>query len=348
MAGISKVLFELVSIIMSILMSFGAITTPAADDIIKQINDDASLKFVLTGDPQVCNYNPSREMSLISLSEDIKQAEVELDAFIIAGDIVENGFQDEFDRITEDITGINAKHFIMAAGNHDIRLRDYEQSSQRILNFMNNLNDPIYAQQSLNYIYEINGYSFIVLSSDAHAFEKGKFGDATLQWFNLALKETTGKGKPVFVITHQPLAEGHGLPNAWGTSSNPAKDPLPEYKSAIYKENGDYDYTGSIGDSSNEIFDILTTYEDVFFITGHLHTGFGNYTYQTIDAEKNIQGINLPSVGIANKDGTYNNTGIGMYVEVTPSKVIFYARDFANGKYVNADQFDRAIAEFAY
>ncbi len=348
MANISKALFELISIIMSLLMSFGAITTPAADDVIKQINEDANIKFVLTGDPQVCNYNPSRETSLISLSKDLMQAETEFDAFIVAGDIAENGFQEEYDRIYEDIKGINCKNFLMISGNHDIRIRDYEQSTARILNLMNSLNAPENAQQSLNYVYEINGYKFISLCSDKSAFEKGSFSDATLQWLNLALKAETGKGKPVFVIAHQPLAEGHGLPNAWGTQSNPAKEPLPEYKSAIYKENGDYDYTGSIGDSSNEIFDILTTYEDVFFITGHLHTCFGNYTYQTLDEEKNVQGINLPSVGIANKDGTYNNTGTGLYVEITDSKVIFYARDFENGRYVTTDEFDRAVAEFTF
>ncbi len=339
MANISKVLFELVSIIMSLLMSFGAITTPAADDIIKQINEDANLKFVVTGDPQVCDYNPSREANLIALSNDILQAETELDAFIIAGDIAENGMQDEFDRVYEDINAFNCKNFIMAAGNHDIRLREYDQCKERFLNFMNSLNAPENAQQDLHYSYEVNGYTFLVMGSDKADFEKATINDEQLQWLNLALKAE--EGKPVFVICHYPLAESHGLPNTWGSANNPATE-----KPADFTRKDSYDETGSIGDATNDIYDIISKYENVFFITGHLHTGLGYYTYQTIDAANNVQGINVPSAGIDNKDGVYNNPGTGMYVEVTDDEVIFYSRDFANGKYLTADQFDEAVKVF--
>ena len=229
----------------------------------------------------------------------------------------------------------------MAAGNHDIRLREYEQCKGRFLGFMNSFNEEANHKDTLSYTYEVNGYTFIVMASDESEFEEAYISDAQLQWLNLTLKEKTAEGKPVFVICHYPLAEGHGLPNTWGSS-----DSQPTEKPGDYVRKVDYDYTGSIGAASNEVYDIITSYKNVFFITGHLHTGFGYYTYQTIDAENNVQGINVPSAGIDNKDGVYNNPGTGVYVEVTDSEVIFYARDFANGKYLTEKEFEEAVVKY--
>ncbi len=347
MAGISNVLYEFVSIIMSILLSLGVIVTPGTDQLITQINADAKLQFVVGGDPQVCNYNPSRETSLIAMCDDIMNAETTLDAFIIAGDIAENGFQDEFDRVKTDIEALPTDHFIMAAGNHDIRLRDYNQCVERFYGFMNSLNEgkenaQIQTQtDKLNYVYDVNGYKFVVMGSDKASFEEAFISDAQLQWLNITLKELTANGDPVFVICHYPLAESHGLPNTWGSANSKPTQNLP-----TYNPTGDEEETGSIGGTSKEIYDIISSYKNVFFITGHLHTGFGYYTYQTISEENNVQGINVPSMGIDNKDGTYNNPGTAVYVEVTDSKVIFYARDFAQGKYLTTAEFPDAVMEY--
>ena len=341
MSHFSNAIFQLISWIMSLLMSFGAVATPTTNDVIKQINDDANLKMVITGDPQICNYNPSREVNFLGFCQDILNAQTELDAFVVAGDIAENGFQDEFDRVYEDIKDFNCKNFIFAAGNHDIRLREYAQCKERILGFMNSLNAEENHKDELWYSYEINGYTFIVIASESAEFEEADITDAQLQWLNLTLKEATANGKPAFVVTHYPLAESHGLPNTWGSS-----DSKPTEKPGDYVRKVDYDYIGSIGAASNEVYDIITSYKNVFFITGHLHTGFGYYTYQTIDAKNNVQGINVPSAGINNKDGVYNNPGTGVYVEVTDSEVIFYARDFANGKYLTEKEFEEAVVKY--
>ncbi len=345
MEALSNLFYEIMAVIMSFLLSVGGIVTPPTDDLIENKKDNVLVDFVLAADPQVCNYNPSREANLVAFSQDILNSELELDAFILAGDIAENGFQSEFDRIFTNISEFNTKNFIIAAGNHDIRLREYEQSRDRILTFMNDLNKGNNPQTSLYYKYDVEGYTFLVIGSDKSEFETNYISDAQLQWLNLELKAATAEGKPVFVICHQPLAEGHGLPLTWGSTDNkPEGTDCPDY---VYKENvDDYDMTGCVGDQTNEVYDIITSYENVFFITGHLHTGFGKFTYQTIDADNNVQGVNLPSVGIDNKDGQYNNPGTGLYVEVTDSQVIFYARDFSNGKFLSETEF--AHAEMAF
>ncbi len=341
MTGLSNLFYELMSLIMSLLMSFGAIAVPGTNDLIRTMNDAAELQFVVTGDPQVCSYNPEREANLIAAADDLKNAEIDLDAFISAGDIAENGLQAEFDRVFEDTKDIPADHFIMAAGNHDIRLREYEQCKTTFLNFMNAYNDEEYHQSELHYEYEINGYKFLVIGSDEANFEDAFISSEQLQWLNLSLKKYTKNGDPVFVICHYPLAESHGLPSTWGSSNSTPTEGLAEY----VRKDG-YDYTGSIGNQNNKIYDILSSYNNVFFITGHLHTGFGYYTYQTINEKNNVQGINVPSVGINNKDGVYNNPGTGVYVEVTEDEVTFYARDFAEGRFLSTKEFGEAVKTY--
>ncbi len=333
---------EIAALLLSFVMMFGGVTTPATGDLLRNFSDDVNIDFILTGDTQVCDYMPEREANLISLAEDINNSDIELDAFIIAGDIAENGMQEEFDRVTSHISGFNVKNFIMCTGNHDIRLREYEQSKERFLNFMNGLNAEENAQNDVYYKYMVGDYTFLVMGSEEGRFEDAYISNAQLQWLNIELKEATKDGKPVFVICHYPLAEGHGLPNTWGSANSGAGDEsLP-----TYERKDDYDMTGCIGDQTNDVYDILVKYENVFFVTGHLHTGLGKYTYETISEENNVQGVNVPSVGIDNKDGVYNNPGTGLFVEVTDSQVIFYARDFRNGKFLSTEDWSKAVMKF--
>ena len=342
MQFIEQLFQEIAALFMSILMLFGGVTTPASGDPLKNFADDVNIDFVLTGDTQVCDYMPEREANLMSFSEDMMNSDIELDAFLIVGDIAENGMQDEYDRITSHIADWNVANYIFCTGNHDIRLRDFEQSKERFLNFMNGLNAEENAKDNVFFKYEVNGYTFLSIASDKMEFEEAHFSNEQLQWLNIELKNATKEDKPVFVLCHQSLAESHGLPNTWGSAnSTPEDTTLP-----IYERKDDYDFTGSIGKQSNDIYDIISKYENVFFLNGHLHTGFGKYTYQTIDAENNVQSINVPSVGIDNKDGVYNNPGTGLFVEVTDSQVIFYARDFRNGKFLTAEDWSNAIMAF--
>ena len=342
MEFISALFQEIAALFMSILMLFGGVTTPAAGDILRNFSDDVNIDFVLTGDTQVCDYMPEREANLMSFSEDMMNAEIELDAFLIVGDIAENGMQGEYDRITAQIKDWNVANYIMCTGNHDIRLRDFEQSKERFLNFMNGLNAEENAKDNVFFKYEVNGYTFLSIASDKMEFEEAHFSGEQLQWLNIELKNATKEGKPVFVLCHQSLAESHGLPNTWGSANSAPEDTTMP----AYERKDDYDFTGSIGDQSNDIYDIISKYENVFFLNGHLHTGFGKYTYQTLNSENNVQSINVPSVGIDNKDGVYNNPGTGLFVEVTDSQVIFYARDFRNGKFLTTEDWSNAVMAF--
>lgn len=341
MQYLTQLFNEISALLMSFLIAIGAVTVPSTHDPVQNKNPDAIIDFVVTGDTQVCTYMPEREANLMSLSQDILNSEEELDAFIIVGDVAENGMEDEFQRISSYIRDFNTKNFILAPGNHDIRLREWEQSKNRFYGMMNELNGTTTEYPNAYYKHVVNGYTFLIIASDESRFEDAYISNAQLQWLNVELKEATATGKPVFVLSHYPLAEGHGLPNTWGSGDSNGEGTLP-----TYERKNDYDFVGSIGEQSNDVYDILTKYQNVFYITGHLHTGFGKYTYEALNVENNVHGVNVPSVGIDNKDGTYNNPATGLYVEVTEDQVIFHARDFGHGKFLVESEFAQCVQTY--
>ena len=272
------------------------------------------LHFAAWGDPQVSNYLKEREPYLITSSADLtNNVDKKLDALVLAGDITENSLNEEWEWVYDDIKDVKVKNFINATGNHDIRIHEYPVVKESFVYFTNRLNKRAGSKlriKKLNYSYTVNGYKFIVLGSDSASFEEADLSKKQLKWLNKELKSAYKKNHPTFVIAHQPLKNTHGLPETWGSPINSA---------------------GSIGNQSDDVKKIMNKYPNTIFITGHLHSGFGKYTYQRIG---NIYSVNLPSLGVDNENGTYNEHGIGYLVEVYDGKVVFRARNFDKGVYV--------------
>ena len=154
----------------------------------------------------------------------------------------------------------------------------------------------------------MHGYKVIVLGSDRTEMEQAYISDAQLEWLDDEV--AAENGKPTFVIIHQTLKDTHNEKNAFGSITKAG---------------------GNIGDQSIAIKKILSKYKNVFLISGHLHSGFGPDSYNNLDG---IHCINVPSLAIENKDGTYNDAGTGYIMEIYEKRVIFRARDFAKGTWV--------------
>ncbi|MBQ7740018.1 MAG: metallophosphoesterase [Eubacterium sp.] len=271
------------------------------------------LHCALWGDPQVSNYLKEREPYVISSAKDIKNSASRIDALVLAGDITENSIADEWEWVYNDIKDTGVKNYITATGNHDIRIHDYDTARESFTSFTNRLNKKAGSKLRINklyYSYTLKGYKFIVLGSEKSLLEEAEISKKQLSWLDKELKDGYKKNHPTFVIVHQPLKNTHGLPDTWGSS----------IKSA-----------GTVGVQSDAIKKILNKYAGTVLITGHLHTGFGKYTYQKIG---NIQSVNLPSVAIDNEDGSYNDNGIGYMMEVYGNEIVFRARNFDKGVYV--------------
>ncbi len=306
---------KLFAFFLSIYYMITPYAAPSTAEAIKVLDESkVELAFVTWGDSQISNYLFEREPRFRAAAEDVANAESDLDALLIVGDIAENGLQCEYDVVSGHLKGSGVENYIMAVGNHDVRLRSYKQVVERFTAFQNDLNTDAQSDltiDKLNYTYEINGYTFVVLGTDKSVFEESYISDDQLEWLDTTLKAEAVNGKPVFVTLHQPLKKTHGLPVTWGNGTN---------------ENA-----GHVGAQSDALYEIMNKYSNIILITGHLHTGFGQYSYEKIG---NIHGVNVPSTTIVNKDGDYNEPATGYVTEVYSDKVVFRARDFAKGVYV--------------
>ena len=312
----SKIGYKLMVLIIAISYVFCPYVSPSSDDPIKTGEDTgAELTVAVWADSQISNYIVERTKFFDAACEDITyNVDGKVDSVLIAGDIAENGLQCEYQYIADKLVSARTNSFVNAVGNHDVRLKlSYKNTVKNFCDFTNTLNSNVgseFTVDSLKYSYEINGYKFIVLGTDRTEFEESYFTEEQLSWLDSELSDATKEGKPAFVICHQPLKYTHGLPDTW---------------------NSPIDSAGSIGKQSDEVKEILNSYNNVFFITGHLHTGIGQYTYEKIG---NFHSINLPSLTIDNKDGECNENGIGFIMEAYSDHVLFRARNFAKGTYL--------------
>lgn len=310
---IAKAFYRLFTLIFSVYVSFsGAAVMPSKDEPVKPSSDGAKLTFAAIADPQISDYRYSRYKYFLSAADDLRNAEG-LDALIMAGDIAENGLSDEYQLVYDELNGLDLR-YIACVGNHDIRLRNYKSTVKRFNSFVNALNGDETAD-GLWHSETVKGYKFIVLGSDKTEFEESYISDKQLQWLDSEI--ASQNGKPVFVMIHQPLKLTHGLPDVW---------------------NSPIDSAGSVGECSEKLEAVLNGHDNVIFITGHEHTGFGEFTYEKIG---NFHSVNLPSLCCNNDCGEYNGHGLGCIVEVYEDSVIFRARDMCKGLWL--PQYDVSI-----
>lgn len=270
----------------------------------------ARLVFAALADPQVSNYLMKRVTVFDAVCEDLANAGEKLDAVVIAGDIAENGLRCEYDYVAEKLQKANAGYFLPCVGNHDIRLTPHGKTVRVFTEFINRLNSAAGNSLKANTLYYkqvINGCTFLILGSDKTVFEESYFSKNQLNWLDSELTQADKKGTPSFVICHQPLKNNHGLPGTWNSPGNNA---------------------GSVGAQSDELRGIMNRHRNVFYLTGHLHVGYGKFT---LENSENFTGVTLPTATLLNKNGDCSDKGLGYVVEVFEDKVVFNARNFAMG-----------------
>lgn len=305
--------YKSMTTMLAILTALGMVSTPSIETPINVIDpENVQLTFVAWADPQISNYMPERLGTFEAACEDVMNSSTKIDAFLMAGDIAENGFTSEYNYIAERVVKFNDifDHHIYCYGNHDIRMKAYSIQKNRLMDFYNSISQNFKHEGTLYYSYEVNGYKFVVMNSEKTVFEEGYYSPTQLAWLDSEIASTQGTGKPVFVMNHQPLQDTHGLPGTWGS---------PE----IFRG-------GSMGDQNDEVRAIFEKYNNVIFLSGHLHTGFGQYTYEDYGSFKSI---NLPGLCTNNADG-YEEDGQGYVFEVYEDRIVARARVFSTGEYM--------------
>ncbi len=299
------------SVILSALIALGLVAGDVSGEITGA--QGSSIKFkdseslimsaVLLADTHIKNDGITIEVLQHAVS-DINSSGADFDALVIAGDITDKGDTASYNLTWSNLEKIeNIGVILPVIGNHDVR-QAFETAKTQIT-----AKAGEYTKKEITepyYSYDVNGYTFIIMGSDAPTGDGANISEEQLAFLDSELQRATKSGKPAFVVCHFPLADTHGLPDVWRSG-------------------------GDIGAQSDDVREILTKYKNVFYINGHLHTGIYSDSMQVLNKDNNVYSVNLPAYGQPNAKGNFKNTGIGVYVEVYENEVVFTARNFQEG-----------------
>lgn len=276
--------------------------------------ENVKLNFAAISDTHMTDSVLRSLMLEIGL-EGMEGSEQPLDALVVAGDLTDHGYLEDYEMLKKTFAGYNpAKNIILAEGNHDTWTEDdkYDLAREYFIKYNKeicgrDIDAPYYSTK-------INGYSFIVLGSE-YDHTDAYFSDAQLEWLAAEMEKASADGLPIFVISHWPINESHGLPETWGDD-----EPEPD--------------DGGMGDQSDAVEAVLKKYKNVFLISGHIHNGFSNdatsdfYGFNSVDSDGSFHSINLPSYMYMTIRGRISN-GTGFQFEVYEDRVEIRARSYS-------------------
>lgn len=244
------------------------------------------------------------------------------DVFVDLGDLTNYGDAKSMEKhfkITDKILDKDIDE-IYLTGNHDIGHSEMSNEDAR-LNFVRVYNEYIdYKIDKTWFSRDVNGYTFIVLGTeDEDNWDMPEYSDSQLAFLDSEIARGSEGGKPVFVCAHVPLAGIHGEQYYYdGVTEEP-------YSSAIQN--------------------ILEKYDNVFFLTGHVHKGLSNSvktpTYITVNG---VHYLTLPSYLMPNwPQGGLTNHGMAFIIEVYDGEVVLRARNCITQKWYRSFEYTEKI-----
>ncbi len=302
--------YSLISLFLSVATAFSGAATPYTP----QNPDEIKLNVALISDTHIDSRLPLGKLYLKNAFKDMNSATVKNDALVVCGDLTtygeEQGIIDFFEIMTE-TTDIEYK--IIAMGNHDIgHTRDLGITNDEArAYFLKHNNDYLGTDFEKNYYsYDVNGYKFIVLCDESEDnWDEFEIYEEQTAFLDAELAEATKDGLPAFVVCHEPTVGQNGQETVHdGGSMQP--------------------------ESSERIKAVMEKYDNVFYLSGHMHEGInGNYTeeflgFRNIETVNGVTYVSLPSYLLFNRYGFMGN-GLGMQMEVYEDEVVFRARNFA-------------------
>lgn len=293
--------------------------------------DDCKLSFAAISDIHLRGNDIFGGMLELGL-KDMENAEDKLDAVVFDGDITDHGYIEMWDTFANSVAKYDiADNTFVVVGNHDTwgpNRDDFTNPEDGVKTTFIKYNKIISDRDITEMYYSdiVNGYYFIALGSEED-HTCAYVSDTQLAWFEGEMEKASATGLPIFVFMHQPLNGTHGLPYNW----------------ELEKDYEDDD--GGIGAQSDAVLAIMKKYDNVFYISGHIHAGFKNegalgVDYSSVEYIENNNGkkitlINLPSYMYFDflRQGHLTN-GNGWVVEAYSDKVILRARNFATGTWL--------------
>jgi len=284
------------------------------EPVINNAKDNCNLTVELISDVHIEKYDPFRKFFLTVGLNNLKDAETDIDAVVIAGDLTNYADEYSLAKYYEILKKYSPVPVISAAGNHDIGhvgdrdVTDITREEAKA-NFIRYNNEYLGISANDNYYsIMIKGYKFIVLGDeviDGGHWDAMDMSDEQLDFLDKEL--ASADGEPVFVVCHWPVDNMNG-------------------QEIIYPDSG-------IELENNDIKTIMEKYQNVFYISGHIHGGIKSTVAAKFCEMSNVEQLNgvtyvsLPTFGIINSFG-YPWSATGIQMEVYDEQVIFRPRNF--------------------
>ncbi len=248
---------------------------------------------------------------------DVARSKDTVDALIVSGDLTNYGDAASMESFYNIMYDSNcADNWVIAMGNHDVghvEDRPQEQARQEFVELYNELNPAGEEIEKAYYKTDVNGYAFVVLCDDGDdTWDTPDMAPEQLQFLDDSLAEAADRDLPMFVICHVPVEGVNGQDVIWED--------------------------GGLDDNSDAVQAILEKYENVFFISGHVHTGINGplvetvFGFSCVETINGVNYINLPTYMIINRYGVPWG-GMGFQMEVYEDEVLFRARNYGSSKW---------------
>ena len=276
------------------------------------------LNFSVLSDAHIEGNNFTRYKVFSRALQNVKKNKSGNDAIVFLGDNTMNGQHIE-NLLFHGMTALllRGETILPAMGNHDIGNGegDYEKLQNRWYDytyafFGRKLEHPYYYEV-------IDGYYFIVLGMEAQEVYEMMMTEAQFTWLEGVLKKAAESGKPVFVFSHYP--------------SDDAVD--------------------ETGESTDRLTELLADYNkehDLFSFVGHTHMPlYLFWSFHTSDGFPETYLPRLTELSGEKDNEPFQNTGVGVEVEVYETEVVIRGRDFYRGEW-RYDTSEEAMCEAAY
>ncbi len=279
--------------------------------------EDCRLNFSVLSDSHIEGNNFSRYKVFANSLQNVKKNKSGNDAVVFLGDNTMNCQNIEnllFHGAVSMILG--GEKILPVMGNHDLGNGegDYETLQNRWYDYT----EAFFGRELEHpYYYEvIDGYYFIVLGMESHEVHEMYISDEQYNWLEGVLAEAAKSDKPVFVFSHYPAD----------------------------------DVVDINGELSTRLADILAGFNrehSVFSFVGHTHMPL--YLFWSFHDEGYPE-IYLPRLTQLAGNGDneiYDESGVGVEVEVYDGEVIVRGRNFYKGEW-RFDSVDEKPCEVVY
>ena len=256
--------------------------------------DECILSAAVISDVHIEGNNFPRYKTFARILKDAKNTERKNDVAVFLGDNTMNGQGIESLLFYGTLAITDiADEYVTVVGNHDVG--NGEGSYDRLFDRFSKFNKTTLGMKlEKPYYYKvINGCYFITIGPEDLCVYEMPVSDEQMDFLDETLALAQKDGAPAFVCAHHPYWEVE----------------------------------------SDRIFDILTKYENVFYISGHTHWFVEEgWTFTTEDG---INEINLPrctELGENDRE-VFDGTGYAVQLEVYKDEVVGRVRNFYTGEW---------------